>query len=132
MHDGYMVSGDKKLISPDRVCELLSQCYWAQDRSRETIEKSIENSLCWGVYFEGRQVGFARAVTDHATVYWLCDVIIDGQHRGNGLGKMLVDAVVNSSELSSLRGILATKDAHGLYEQYGFAKVDGKFMMRKV
>lgn len=129
--EDYTISGDKKLISIDRVCGLLSQSYWAQERSRETIERSIENSLCWGVYQGGQQVGFARAVTDCATIYWLCDVIIDEKHRGKGLGKALLGCVVNSKELEGLRGILGTKDAHGLYAQYGFEKVDGRFMARK-
>jgi GNAT superfamily N-acetyltransferase len=128
--EGYAISGDKKLISIDRVCELLAQSYWAQQRSREAVERSIENSLCWGVYFKGEQVGFARAVTDCATIYWLCDVIIDEKHRGKGLGKALVDCAVNSKELAGLRGILATKDAHGLYGQYGFESVEGRFMVR--
>lgn len=132
MQEDYTISGDKKLISIDRVCGLLSQSYWAQERSREAVERSVENSLCWGVYFNGVQVGFARAVTDYATIYWLCDVIIDEKHRGKGLGKALVNCVVNSEELEGLRGILSTKDAHGLYRQYGFERVEGRFMARKV
>jgi GNAT superfamily N-acetyltransferase len=131
MQSEYTVSGDKALISVDSVRELLSHSYWAQDRERETIARSVENSLCWGVYIDGRQVGFARAVTDHATVYWLADVIISEEHRGKGLGKRLIDCIVNSDELKGLRGILCTSDAHGLYEQYGFARVEGKFMARK-
>lgn len=75
-------------------------------------------------------MGFARAVTDYATIYWLCDVIIDEKHRGHGLGKMLVESVVNCEELAGLRGILGTKDAHGLYEQYGFVRVPDRFMVK--
>lgn len=132
MENGYTISCDKSRLDIDRICKLLSGSYWAQDRSRERIERSIENSLCWGVYCGGEQVGFARAVTDHATMYWLCDVIIDGKHRGRGLGKALVEHIVNSSELSGLRGILGTKDAHGLYEKYGFVRNPDRAMARPV
>lgn len=128
--NGYTISSDKSKLDIVRICELLGGSYWAQDRSTETIEKSIENSLCWGVYYNDKQVGFARAVTDYATVYWLCDVIIGENQRGNGLGKALVEHVVNTKEFTGLRGILSTKDAHGLYEQYGFIKIQDKFMER--
>ncbi len=132
MENGYKINSDKSMLDIDCVCKLLSSSYWAKDRPREAIRRSIENSLCFGVYKEGKQVGFARAVTDHATIYWLCDVIIDEEHRGRGLGKALVEYVVNSGELAGLRGILGTKDAHGLYEQYGFEMVQGGFMARPV
>lgn len=130
--DGYTISCDKAKLDIDKICEMLKSSCWAQDRSRERIEHSIENSLCWGVYCGEEQVGFARAMTDHATVYWLCDVIIDEKHRGRGLGKALVEHIVNSGELAGLRGILGTMDAHGLYEQYGFKKVQDRFMIRPV
>jgi ribosomal-protein-alanine N-acetyltransferase len=129
-NDGYTISGDKALINIARVCEMLGKSYWANARPRETVERSILNSLCWGVYQDGEQVGFARIVTDQATIYWLCDVIIDERHRGRGLGKRLVEAVVTSSALAPLRGILGTSDAHSLYEQFGFRRVGDRFMVR--
>lgn len=132
LKNGYTISGDKSMLDIGRICELLSASYWAGDRSRDAVERSIENSLCWGVYKSGAQVGFARAVTDYATMYWLCDVIVDEKHRGRGLGKALVEYVVDSNELAGLRGILGTKDAHGLYEQYGFIKEQNKFMVRPI
>jgi GNAT superfamily N-acetyltransferase len=99
---------------------LSEQCYWALGRSREIVEKSIANSLCFGVYAGDRQIGFARVVTDYATFAWLCDVFIDDACRGQGLGKRLVIAVVAHPELQGLRNfILATRDAHELYRQYG-------------
>lgn len=118
--NGYVFSDDKKLIDLESVCALLKQSYWAQNRSREKVEKTIENSMCFGVYKDGEQVGFARAVTDHATMYWLCDVIIDEKHRGRGLGKALVSFVINSDELKNLSGALGTTNAHTLYERFGF------------
>jgi GNAT superfamily N-acetyltransferase len=127
----YRISNDKTLLSVEKIRELLSGSYWANDRPVEIIEKAINNSDCYGVYLEKKQVGFARVVTDYATVYWLCDVIIDEKHRGKELGKKLMESIVESIEYKELRGILATKDAHGLYEQYGFVKAaEGRFMMR--
>jgi GNAT superfamily N-acetyltransferase len=130
MDDQYLFSDDKSMLSPDRVQHLLSQSYWANTREKNKIVQSMNNSICYGVYHNNVQVGFARVVTDNATMYWLCDVIIDGEHRGRGLGKKLVEFIVNSEELKGLRGILRTKDAHGLYEQYGFIKDGDHFMVR--
>ena len=75
-------------------------------------------------------VGFARIVTDYATMYWLCDVIIDENHQKNGLGKKLIEIITNMNELDGMFGILATRDAHGLYEKYGFYKVGEKYMRK--
>jgi GNAT superfamily N-acetyltransferase len=104
----------------DVVESLLGTSYWAADRLRETIQKSIRHSLCCGLYWGEKQVGFARAVTDHATFYWLCDVVVDEAHRGHGLGKWLVECMVTTPELEGRVGLLATRDAQGLYERYGF------------
>jgi GNAT superfamily N-acetyltransferase len=83
---------------------------------------------CIGVYLLDKQIGFARVVTDGATMYWLCDVLVDEAHRGCGIGKKLIDSIVNWEKLQGMGGILATRDAHGLYEKYGFGK---KEMMRR-
>lgn len=129
--DGFVFSRDKGLLQLDRICGLIAQTYWAKDRSRDKIQTSIENSLCFGVYKDGRQVGFARAVTDYASVYWVSDVIIDPAYRGRGLGKRLVELITTTDELQGVRGILRTRDAHGLYEKFGFVK-DDKFMLKSV
>lgn len=126
----YKISTDKELISPERVNELLHNTYWAHHRSEETIATSIENSICFGVYHHEKMVGFARVVTDYATMYWLCDVVIDPEYRGRGLGKKLIQTITEMDELKEMFGILATRDAHGLYEKYGFQKVPDKFMRR--
>ena len=126
----FILSDDKAKLQLDRICQLLGNTYWAQTRPRDTIAKSIANSLCLGVYADGRQVGFARCVTDYATVYWLADVIIDPDYRGLGLGKALVDTVVHHELLKGCHGILATQDAHGLYEQFGFQREPERFMRR--
>jgi GNAT superfamily N-acetyltransferase len=126
----FVISSDKARLSLEKVVELLGKSYWAVDRTREQIAASITNSLCFGVYHNNEQVGFARVITDYATMYWLCDVIIARQYRGLGLGKRLVRHVVGSEELKNLAGVLKTRDAHGLYEQYGFRR-EPERMMRK-
>jgi len=131
--DGYFLSTDKDLLSLDVIFGYLSRSYWAAERPREVVKTSLENSLCIGVYApDGTQVGFARAVTDYATMYWLADVFILEEHRGKGLGKWMVENFLQVPELKNLSGILATRDAHGLYEKYGFkVPEDPKRMMRK-
>ncbi len=127
----YRISNDKSLLSLDKIYSFLARSYWANQRSKEIIELSIQNSLCFGIYIDMEQVGFARTVTDLATVYWICDVFVDEAHRGKGLGKQLIKCIVESEELKDLMGILGTKDAHGLYEQFGFAKDSERLMRRK-
>jgi predicted GNAT family N-acyltransferase len=126
----YKFSDNKHLISTDKVCELLGNTYWANNRKREITIKAIENSICIGIYLKEEMIGFARIVTDYATMYWLCDVIIDEKHRKNSLGKKLMEIITQMKELDGMFGILATSDAHGLYEKYGFKKVGEKFMRR--
>jgi predicted GNAT family N-acyltransferase len=128
----YKFSDNKKLISIDKVCELLDKTYWANNRKKEITIKAIENSICIGIYLKEEMVGFARVVTDYATMYWLCDVIIDEEHRKNGLGKKLIEIITQMKELDGMFGLLATSDAHGLYEKYGFKKVGEKYMRKDV
>jgi GNAT superfamily N-acetyltransferase len=115
------ISTDRARLDIAYIHRYLSEeCYWALDRSRAIVEKSIVNSLCFGVYAGERQIGFARVVTDYATFAWLCDVFIDAAYRGQGLGKRLVEAVVAHPELQGMRNfILATRDAHELYRRHG-------------
>jgi GNAT superfamily N-acetyltransferase len=127
----YLFSDNRELLSLETICGFLKRSYWAGQRSREVIAKSIEHSLCYGVYHQGRQIGFARVVTDHAVIYWLCDVFIDEVHRGLGLGKKLITFVVESDELKGLTGILGTRDAHKLYEQFGFERDPVRFMRKR-
>lgn len=127
----YTISTDRSKLKTEAVKALLNQSYWADQRTEEIIAKSIENSLCYGVFIGDELVGFGRAVTDFATVYWICDIIIDKNHRGQNLGKRLMESIMETGALNGLLGILATKDAHGLYEQYGFVKEPVKCMMKK-
>lgn len=127
----FKISTNKSLLSLDRICELLSKSYWANNRTNEIIAKSIENSICYGVYAHGEQIGFGRIITDYATTYYICDVIIDEKYRGQGLGKKLVECMIGSEDLKNNTGILATRDAHGLYRQFGFANTENMFMLRR-
>lgn len=119
-------------IDTDEVVSLLKTTYWANKRSKEQIGKSMEHSSCYGVYLDDEQklVGFARVISDFATTYYLADVVIDQAYRHQGLGKALVSYIVSLPEYTGLRGLLLTKDAHGLYEKYGFETVDGRAMVK--
>lgn len=117
----FEISDDKSLLQLDRIHSMLRDAYWSRGIPRETVARAIENSLCIGVYRGHEQVGFARIVTDKATFAWLCDVIIDEKYRGQGISKALMKFVLAHPDLQNLRRIcLATKDAHTLYEQFGF------------
>lgn len=118
---GYSISTDPARLDLDVIYGYLSRSYWAAGRSRELIAKAIRHSLCFGIYHDEGQVGFARIVSDYATFAWLCDVFVLEEHQGQGLGKWLIGAVVAHPQLQGLRRImLATRDAHGLYRQHGF------------
>jgi GNAT superfamily N-acetyltransferase len=121
-HQGkFSILTDHKQMNIDFIHDYLcNQSYWAQGRSRDVVEKSIRNSLCFGVFEGEKQVGFARIVSDYSTFAWLCDVFIAESYRGQGLGKWLVKSVTSHPEVKSLKYILlATSDAHELYRKYG-------------
>lgn len=127
----YVLSDDRTRIQIPVVCELVQGSYWGSARSRETIERSLEHSLCYGAYEDGVQRAFARVVTDYAVMFWLCDVLVHPEHRGRGLGKALVEMVLATPALAGLSGILASRDARGLYARYGFVQdTEGRFMRR--
>lgn len=122
LHHGiFTISTDKTRLDIALIHHWLSnESYWAAGRSLETVERSIEHSLCCGVYADQRQVGFARVVTDYATFAWLCDVFILAEYQGQGLSKLLVETITNQPPLDRLRlFLLATRDAHELYRRYG-------------
>jgi len=120
--DGYWVSDDADLLDVPRVHEWLSTLsYWARSRPRGTTEKAIAHSLNLGLYGAGgSQAGFCRWVTDGATFAWLCDVFVDPDHRGHGLGTFLIGIATGHPEVRGLRFLLGTKDAHELYAKFGF------------
>lgn len=118
----------------DEIMLLLRQTYWADKRSEELVVKSARNSLCFGICLEGetRLAGFARLITDFATTYYLCDVVIDAQHRHKGLGSALISHIEHLPALEGLRGILITRDAHAFYERFGYQTLDGRVMEKRL
>ena len=119
--DKLVISTEKNRLILSMIHSFLSQSYWAKDISKKVVSLSIENSLCFGLYDETTQIGFARVITDYATFAYLCDLFIVESQRNKGLGKWLVESVRNHSPLKAIPvWLLATRDAHGLYSQIGF------------
>ncbi len=120
--DGFRISTDPAELDLGLIHDFLSQrSYWARGIPPEIVRRSIENSLCFGLYHGHRQVGFARVVTDQATFAYLGDVFVLEEFRGRGLAKWLLQTIVGHPDLQALRRfVLGTRDAHGLYEQFGF------------
>jgi GNAT superfamily N-acetyltransferase len=117
----YYVSTDKAKLQMDVIHKFLSNSYWAKDIPLEKLQRAIDNALCFGVYKGEKQVGFARVVTDFAVIAYVGDVFILEEERGKGLSKMLMKHIVEHPQLQDLRRIiLATRDAHSLYAQFGF------------
>jgi GNAT superfamily N-acetyltransferase len=120
--DQFLISTDPALLDLDAIHAFLTRSYWAEGITREVVARSIEHSLCFGVYDAGRQVGFARVISDYATYAYLADVFILESHRGRELAKWLMECVLKHPGLQGLRRwTLATRDAHRLYAQFGFA-----------
>ncbi|MDP4263933.1 MAG: GNAT family N-acetyltransferase [Bacteroidota bacterium] len=121
----YTISTDKNEMDIDFIHGFLTNSYWAAGITREIISRSVQGSLCFGVFHTGKQVGFARMVTDGATFAYLADVFIDEKYRGKGLSKWLMEFIMSHPDLQGLRRILlATRDAHGLYAQFGFTPLN--------
>lgn len=141
--DDWRISTDKRRLQVDVVHAFLASSYWAQGVPREIVERSIENSLCFGLY-EGegpsgtareRQVGFARVVTDFATFAWVGDVFVLESERGKGLATWLMEVIAGHPDLQGLRRwLLATRDAHGLYRNVGFEPLSApvEYMERRI
>ncbi len=130
----YFISSDKRLLDIPLIHRELANSYWAKGIPLDVVEKSIEHSLCFGVYTaSNEQVGFARMITDRATFAYLSDVFVVEKAKGEGLGKQLIKAIDEHPELHGLRRImLATSDAHGLYRQFGYQEVSNpQILMQK-
>ena len=131
--DNYLLSTDPSKLDRDVVFNFLTHdSYWARGRSRDVFDRSIVNSLNFGIYFGNMQIGFARVVTDRATFGWICDVFVIPAQRGKGLASWMIESIQQHPDLQGLRSIfLATRDAHSLYAKFGFKPLEdpSRFMM---
>ncbi len=117
----YSISTDKRKLNIPVIHNYLKEAYWCKNIPIEIVKKSIKGSICFGVYHQKKQVGFARLITDTATFGYLADVFILPEYQGNGLGKFLIKSIMECPDFQGFRSwSLATKDAHGLYAQFGF------------
>jgi GNAT superfamily N-acetyltransferase len=119
--EAYTISTQRERLDTRVIHRFLTTSYWAQGISLSAVERSLEHSLSFGLYYQEQMVGFARVITDYATFAYLADVFILEEYRGRGLSKWLMETVVEHPELQGLRRwILFTRDAHGLYTKVGF------------
>jgi GNAT superfamily N-acetyltransferase len=117
----YEISCDTSRLDVDAIHAFLTQSYWSPGVPRDTVARAVANSLCFGVFHDRRQVGFARLITDKATFAYLADVYVLPEHRGKGISKDLMEQVMKHPDLQGLRRLLlATRDAHSLYTRFGF------------
>ncbi|MES2649004.1 MAG: GNAT family N-acetyltransferase [Bacteroidota bacterium] len=130
--EAFCISTDKSKLDIDAIHEFLStKAYWCLNISKDKVQTAIKYSLCFGVYINEKQIGFARIITDFSTIAYLGDVYILEEFRGNGLSKWLMEIIMNHPDLQGLRRwILLTGDAHGLYRQFGWTDIadPGKWM----
>jgi GNAT superfamily N-acetyltransferase len=119
--DRFIISTDPAHLDNDAIAEMLKRSYWASGRPREQLDRALANSLVFGIYDGKNQIGLARVVSDYAIFAYLCDVFIHEDYRTHGLGKWLMETIHSHPDLQGLRRwTLVTRDAHGLYEQYGW------------
>ncbi len=133
--DGVAISTNQEHLDLHTIHNFLKTSYWSENTTFEAVKKSVENSLCFGVYKYEKQIGFARAVTDYVKFAWLADVFILQEYRGRGLSKWLMEYILDYPKLQDAgRWLLATRDAHGLYKQFGFRALEmpESFMERKM
>jgi GNAT superfamily N-acetyltransferase len=120
----FLISTDHAKLDGEAIYRYLSESYWAKARSRAAVERSLTNSLCFGLYEDGKQIGLARVVSDFATFAYLCDVYVLDAYQGKGLGLWLLQSVMSHPDLQNLRRwLLATRDAHSLYRKAGFTEL---------
>lgn len=123
-----------EMMNLEDIVRLLRMTYWADKRTVEEINKSTRNSSCYGAYIEDERklVGFARVISDYATTYYLCDVIVDNDYQHNGIGTALISYIEQLPQYSGLRGILITRDAHTLYKKFGYEVLNDRVMVKSL
>jgi GNAT superfamily N-acetyltransferase len=116
----FLITTDPRKINKEAVCSFLAKTYWARWRPKEVIIRSLEHSLCFSLFYQKQQIGLGRAVTDYATFAYLCDLYVDEQFRGQGLGTWLLECILDHPELKDVNWCLLTGTAHDFYRQFGF------------
>lgn len=124
-HDNFTISTDPARLDVDAICDFLTRSYWANGRPRERTERALQNSLVFGIYDGDKQIGVARVISDYSIFAYLCDVFIHEDYRAHGLGKWLMQTIHSHPDLQGLRRwALVTRDAHGLYRQFGYSSLN--------
>ena len=118
----FVLTDDSSRVDLTRTFDLLQATYWGVRRPRDVVEKMIEKSLCFVLLLDSVQIGFGRAVTDYTVFSWIADLVVDSQYRSRGLGKWMMETIVDHPSISRTQMVLQTRDAHALYEKYGFLK----------
>lgn len=118
----FVLSDDRDRIDTTRTYDLLQATYWGVRRPRGVVEKMIEHSLCFALFLGDAQIGFGRAVTDYTVFSWIADIVVAADYRGQGLGKWMMECIVGHPAIAETQFVLQTRDAHSLYEKYGFLK----------
>jgi GNAT superfamily N-acetyltransferase len=127
--DEFLITDDRNRVQVDVVADLLAKTYWGHKRPRDVVEKLIPNSLCFSLFRNQEQIGFARVVSDFTVFSWLSDLVIDGKYRGQGLGRWFMDCILRHPGIEKTQFVLQTTHAHGLYEKFGF-RISEKIMTR--
>jgi GNAT superfamily N-acetyltransferase len=126
----FVVTDDRKKVQIDIVAGLLAKTYWGHKRPREVVEKLVPNSLCFSLFRNEEQIGFARVVSDYAVFSWLSDLVINDHSRGKGLGRWFLDCILNHPEIAGTQFVLQTTHEHALYEKFGYQRSE-KLMTRQ-
>jgi GNAT superfamily N-acetyltransferase len=127
--EGFTISDERAKVKIDTIAHLLAETHWGYRRPRPVVEKLVENSLCFSLFRNNEQIGFARVVTDQTVFSWLSDLVIAPELRGRGLGRWLLQCILNHPAISGAQFVLQTRDAHHFYESFGFQRSD-KLMTR--
>ena len=118
--DDFLITDDIQKVDLDITFQLLRETYWGHRRSRDVVNKLVKCSLCFSLLHENAQIGFARAVGDYTVFSWLSDIVIHPEHRGKGLGKWMLECIIEHPKIRQTQMVLQTADAHSLYQKYGF------------
>jgi GNAT superfamily N-acetyltransferase len=119
--DDYLITDDRSKVQLDVVHSLLAATYWGGRRPREIVDRMVSGSICFSLYHGSTQIGFGRAVTDSATFTWVADIVVEPEFRGSGLGKWIMECLLVHPAIKGTQMVLQTRDAQGLYEQFGFS-----------